>query len=152
MNILGNILDQALQLIPPETILHYKYFGRIASSVGNWKPKYLSAVEVPGSWQPIPRKVDYTSGYNLQKNYFNFFCSKQVLDLQRDTSSDLMARNGYLYQCQSITDWYGVDGWVQVLLVEIGLDLQDRLVIGFNTDDFVNDNENFEQGNFAPGT
>jgi hypothetical protein len=59
-----------------------------------------------------------------------------------------MSFDGILYQCQSITQWFGIDGWVEVHMINIGPDLNERIIFGFSS--LVNDsgNSNFDNGNF----
>lgn len=149
MNPGSNQLNKALKRMGKSTLIYYKYYGRTTNDVGDDVAQYLPGVELKGSLQPIARDVYYIYGYNLQKTYYQFFCSKDVLDLQRDSSGDQMAFNGEAFQCQSITAWYRIDGWVEVHLCGIGPDLEDRQIFGFGEVGVDNGNQNFEQGNFS---
>jgi hypothetical protein len=56
-------------------------------------------------------------GLDLQKTYYNLFISRDVVDIARGVSNDKFIFNSKTYFCESIEDWYSLDGWVNVLSV-----------------------------------
>lgn len=115
-----NILNMALTIIARQTITYYQYDSRSVNSVGQNVTLYKTPVEITGSWQPVPRHLYMVYGLDLQKEYFTFYTSNDLLDVQRDVSGDQVVFGGQRYQCESNNDWYKLDGWKAILCVRIG--------------------------------
>ena len=64
-------------------------------------------------------------GLDLQKDYYTFYTSNDVLDIQRDVSGDQLIFNGKRYQVESNNDWYPMDGWKGIICVYIKDDAGD---------------------------
>lgn len=117
-----NILNMALTVIWRQTLMYYQYVSRSLNSVGQDVTVYASPVELVGSWQPVPRKLYVIYGLDLQKDYFTFYTSNNLLDITRDVSGDQISFMGRRYQVESDNDWYQLDGWKGVLCVDLGAD------------------------------
>lgn len=115
----SNLLNQALSIIQRQTVDYYQNTGRSTNSIGMQVPAFAAAISVTGSFQAVPRNKYEMYGLDFQKNYFNFYVSRAVIDLQRDVSGDQLAFQSKRYQCVSKTAWEGIDGWDAVLCVEI---------------------------------
>lgn len=113
----SNILNQALTVISQQTFQYLAFTANTLTSIGTKVPAYASPVTAAGSVQPVPKRLYQQYGLDLQKNYWNFFLPQSVIDIGRDVSSDKFTYNNAIYQCISLTPWYGVDGWVEVLTV-----------------------------------
>lgn len=116
----SNILNQALTVIRRQSVQYFQYDGRSLNAVGQYVSDFEQVVTITGSWQPIPQNLYTQLGLDLQKEYFNFYASHDILDLKRDVSGDRIIFDGMLYQCQSNTEWYAIDGWKAILCVKIG--------------------------------
>ena len=143
-----NILNMASQLILFQTIQYYQFESRALNAIGQDVATYLSVVNIIGSWQPVPRKLYIVYGLDLQKDYFTFYTSNPVLDLDRDITADQVAFNGQLFQVESDNDWYALDGWKGILCIHTGADVQQSNIFGFNTLPLTNDYLNFNNSNF----
>ena len=117
-----NLLNMALTVIQRQTVQYYQYSGRSLNAVGQDVTTYLSPVDIVGSWQPVPRNLYMVYGLDLQKDYYTFYTSNNVLDVTRDVSGDQVAFKGRRYQVESENDWYQLDGWTGVLCVNLGAD------------------------------
>jgi len=115
----SNILNQALRLIARQTISYIAYVSRATNSIGNWVTTYADPVNVLGSIQPVSRVLMQTLGLDMQKHYVNIFVPQNIVDIRRDVTSDQFVFAGAKYQALSITKWVTVDGWNQVLCVEV---------------------------------
>lgn len=150
----SNILNMALSVIAKTTVQYYEAVARPLNNIGQNFTQYAPAVNIIGSFQPVPRALYMTLGLDFQKTYFRLFTSNNVVDIGRDVSSDQISFQGRRYQCESSTPWFGLDGWVEVLCIDIGEQLDTSLVFGFNVmtspGNFINANQNFNNGNFAP--
>ncbi len=138
-----NILNMALTIISRQSIVYYRYIGRIQNSVGQDVTHYQNGQIITGSFQPVPRKMYFTLGLDLQKDYYTFYTSNPILDVGRDISGDQISFNNQRFQCESDNDWYALDGWKGVLCVHIGNDTQAMNIFGLNES-----NQNFLNGNF----
>ncbi len=116
----SNILAQALTVIAMQTVLYRQNTGRATTAAGKFIPTYAAAVELRGSFQPIKRSLYQKLGLDLQKNYANLYVSADLIDVGRGVAGDQYVFNGRLWQCESLTPWYAVDGWVGVLSIDVG--------------------------------
>jgi len=116
----ANILNMALQIIAKQTVQYYAFVSRALNAVGQDIATYAAVQNIVGSWQPVPRQVYVLYGLDLQKDYFTFYTSNNVLDVTRDVSGDQIAYRGRRYQVESNNDWYQLDGWKGILCVGLG--------------------------------
>ena len=117
-----NILNMALTVIWRQTIQYYKYESRAINDVGQDVTTYYPVVDLVGSWQPVPRNLYIIYGLDLQRDYFTFYTSNNILDITRDVSGDQLSFMGRRYQVESDNDWYQLDGWKGVICVDLGVD------------------------------
>ncbi len=115
----SNLLGMALRVIARQSFDYYAFIARVKNSAGLFVPDYASPVTLTGSVQPVPRVLYQNLGLDLQRNYLTFYVEKDILDLRRDVSGDKFVFAGLTYQCESITNWFPMDGWVPVLAVQI---------------------------------
>lgn len=116
----SDLLDDALTIIDSQTVDYYRSTGRTLNDIGQDVPGYADPVQIYGSLQPVPRTLYEQYGLNLQKSYYTFYTSNNVIDVARNVSGDQFVYNGQRYQVESNNDWYSVDGWKGVLCVLIG--------------------------------
>lgn len=114
-----NILNMALTLIARQTISYHQYLSRSLNVIGQDVTLYKPTVSIVGSFQPVPREIYEVLGLDLQKSYFRFFTSNDLLDINRDVSGDQISFDGKRYQVESATQWYKLDGWKELLCVQI---------------------------------
>lgn len=115
----ANILKMAERLVSTQSFVYNRFKERETNGIGYDVATYYPPVAVRGSIQPIQRALYAQMGLDLQKNYYNIYLSKGIVDIRRDTSGDQFDFNCKKYQVLSITDWYAMDGWDQVLVVEV---------------------------------
>ncbi len=146
----SNILRQALTVIAAQPVAYYQATGRTANDVGQYVTTYASPITLYGSFQPVPRSLYQIYGLDLQKSYYNFYVSKNVIDVTRNVSGDQLVFNNQRFQCESNTDWYVIDGWKGILCVMVQNSDEFDPIVGFNTEPPTNENFSFEQGGFKP--
>lgn len=110
----SDILNDALSVIIPQQVTYYAYSGSIINDVGQNVPEYAESVIILGSFQPIPRSLYQQLGLNFDKSYFNLYTSTNIIDVSRNVSGDQISFQGSQYQCESCTQWFGIDGWKAV--------------------------------------
>ena len=115
-----NLLNMALTIIAKQTLSYYQFVSRGLNSVGQDITVYASPINLVGSWQPVPRNLYEVYGLDLQKDYFTFYSSNNILDIQRDISGDQVVFMGKRYQVESSNDWFQLDGWKGMLCVDLG--------------------------------
>ena len=115
-----NLLNMALTIIAKQTLSYYQFVSRGLNAVGQDITVYASPINLVGSWQPVPRNLYEVYGLDLQKDYFTFYSSNNILDIQRDISGDQVVFMGKRYQVESSNDWYQLDGWKGMLCVDLG--------------------------------
>lgn len=116
----SNLLNRAFGLIAQQRVNWFRATGSTLNSMGYSIPSYMEPVDVRGSFQPIPRRLYQTYGLEMQKNYANFYTSNDVQDIERDKTGDVLEYNGRRWQVLSESDWFPMDGWTGVLVVDIG--------------------------------
>jgi hypothetical protein len=112
----------ASQLLQFQAIQYYQYLSRSLNAIGQDITVYATAQEIRGSWQPVPRKLYFTYGLDLQKDYFTFYAPYDVLDVTRNVSGDQLVFKGKRFQVESNNDWFQIDGWKGILCVDLGAD------------------------------
>lgn len=115
----SNLLNMALRVIAKAQFSYYAFYTRALQGNGQYLSSYSPPVALSGSAQPVPRNLYTQNGLQFDKLYYHFFVPQNVIDVQRDVSGDLMFFNGHTFQCLSITPWFAVDGWVEILAVKV---------------------------------
>lgn len=115
----SNLLSRAFKLISRQEITYYSFLSRSANAIGLLNATYDDPVTLYGSVQPVARRLYEQYGLDLQKNYFTIFVEQNTIDVRRDVSGDYAIFDGMKLQCESITAWYSLDGWVQILSVQV---------------------------------
>lgn len=116
----SNVLNMAFRVIAKSTVTYYQFVSRALNSVGQDVVTYNAPISLMGSFQPVQRKLYEALGLDFQKSYYYFYVSSELLDITRDVSGDQLTFNGRLFQCESNTEWFQIDGWNQVLCCDIG--------------------------------
>jgi hypothetical protein len=115
-----NIFKMASMAIGLQTVTWKKFVSRSISDVGIDIPVYDNGTIIKASIQPVSRSVYEQNGLDLQKNYVTIFTSHELIDVQRDHSSDRIIYNGSTFQLLANQgDWFTVDGWNNYLAVRI---------------------------------
>ena len=115
----SNLLNLAMSVIQKAQLGYSAYVGRTLAANGDYVPAYASAVMIGGSIQPIKRNLYEHMGLDFDKNYVNVFVPNNVLDVQRASAGDQFTFNNRTFQVLSNEAWFEMDGWDQVLCVEV---------------------------------
>lgn len=145
----SNLLNIALTAIARQTVSYYQTMGRALNNVGQDVTTYALPVNIVGSIQPVPRTLYQQYGLDLQKSYYTFYTSNNVIDVGRNVSGDQIIFNSQRFQCESDNDWYALDGWKGVLCVLVQDAGEWQPTFGYNTTPPTNENMNFNNGGFA---
>jgi len=123
----SNILAQALTVIHPMPVKYFQFTGRGVNDIGLDVSTYADPITVYGSVQAVNRSVYENLGLDWQKNYVNLFMKRLITDINRNQSGDQIEWMGRRFECKSETNWYNIDGWVEVLCVDIGAALPPKI-------------------------
>lgn len=115
----ANILSMALTAIARQSFQYYSFADRTVQPNGQYLATYNAPVILTGSAQPLTHELVREYGLDFERNYYNFYVSQSLIDLQRDVSGDQIQFACNTYQCLKVTPWFGIDGWVAVLCVQV---------------------------------
>ena len=115
-----NVLNIALGVIATQTVQILRATGRAQNAVGAWVTNYAAPVTYQVSWQPVDAKKYEQLGLDLAKEYHNIWMRAPVDGIQRGESPDRFIQGGRLHDVVDVRDWYGQDGWVEILVIDIG--------------------------------
>lgn len=113
----SNLYAKAVRLIAQQTVAYLAFVSRATQPNGIYLSTYASPVMIRTSFQPVQRALMQLLGLDMNKSYANIFVPQTVIDIARDVTSDQFQFNGATYQALSITPWFAIDGWNQVLVV-----------------------------------
>ncbi len=116
----SNILAQAFRVIRPQPVKYFKWTGRTVNDIGLDVATYADPITLNGSVQAVGRNVYEQLGLDWQKNYINFYIKQRATDINRNQSGDQLEFCGRRYEAKSEANWFGIDGWVYILCVDIG--------------------------------
>ena len=116
----SNLLEDAFDAIDTIEIGYMKFAQREENAVGQWVAKYEPVTKIEASVQAVDRKTYVELGLDFQKQYVQVYMSADIIDLDRDTSGDVVIlSDSRTYQLESQLDWFPMDGWVGVLCVRV---------------------------------
>lgn len=115
----SNILAQALSVITPTTVMYHKALSRDTNAVGQYVTKYDEGACISGSLQPVPQVLYAQLNLDFSKQYYMFYSTTQIHDVDRDKSPDKIVYMGAEYITVSRSDWSSIDGWNGVMFVKV---------------------------------
>lgn len=116
-----NLLNIALGVQPKQTVQWFAYASGTSTQTpdGMEVSGFAAAVNVVGSFQPVPRESYQTLGLDFDREYVQFFASTNIQPLQRDIAGDEFVFAGERFHVMSDTDWFAVNGWKSNMAVKI---------------------------------
>lgn len=115
----SNILRTAFRAIATQSFDYYAFAERTAQPNGQLLATYAAPVTLQGSIQPVPRALYQTYGLQFDKNYVTAYMPESATDVSRDTAGDQIVYAGGRYQAVQKVNWYGPDGWIALLFVQV---------------------------------
>ena len=115
----GNLLNQALSIIPKQKFTYCKYKSNTINDIGIKVTTYETGVEYEGSVQAIDSKMYQELGLDFSKKYIQIFSSLNIknVSLEQETP-DKIVWNGKNYLVVNCSNWYVQDGWTNIVAVE----------------------------------
>jgi hypothetical protein len=118
----GNILSQALSVIKKQSFIYRQFDNRVLNGIGIYVSSYKPDVPLKGSVQPVPRRLYQLHGLDWKKDYITIFSDEVIEGPARDSSGDLIIFDGKIYQALESTHWNPIDGWNNIIFVQIGIE------------------------------
>lgn len=115
----SNLLNKALNIIPPESYQYEKYIGEEVNALGIKVPTYADPVTMTGSVQSPENALYEQLGLSLEKNYKIFYGSSDIKGNEAQPQPDRFIYQGLTYETVRNTNWFVYDGWCGVLAVEV---------------------------------
>lgn len=115
-----NLLQAAMSIIPPVSVVWHKTTGRTQNDLGQWVTAYAEPATLRCSFQPVEKAKYEALGLDLNKHYFVLYGSESLASVERNTAGDLVDYQGKRYQAEDQIDWFAYNGWKGVLFFEIG--------------------------------
>lgn len=113
------MLNLALGIIPPVSVVYNKYLGSTISEVGTEVPNYdTQGVEFAGSVQRVRTEIYEAMGLNFQKKYKVVFVPEDALSIADQKAPDKFTFYGKSWVIVGdVGNWYDYDGWNAILVV-----------------------------------
>lgn len=115
----SNILAQALSVIGSTTVKYCKALARTTNAVGQYVTQYDEGVCISGSLQPVPRSMYAQLELDFSKQYYMFYTTTPIRDVERDETPDKIVYLDAEYVTVSRSDWNNIDGWNGVMFVKV---------------------------------
>lgn len=133
MRALGNLLKQALRVVPPEKFLYRKVVGSTVNEIGNSIALFSEWSETTGSVQPgltfsfnargISSMVDMLMakkiGIEQAKDLVTIFTQKlDLVNTHFQIHPDQIKYNGRIFNIISVSNWLPYDNWKSLVCVD----------------------------------
>lgn len=112
----GNLLSQALGVIPAQILQHRKLDGTSTNSLGVIVPTFGDAGPVRGSLQAVDEEVAQRLGITERERHRLFYSSADLFFGGPGEPSDQVVEGANIFDVIGETDWRSQDGWRGYLL------------------------------------
>lgn len=116
----SNLLAAALTVIAPQAVVWRAATGRTTDAAGRQSTVYADPVTVYGSFQAVNTALLTQYGLDMNKRYATFYASARFNEPGRDQSPDAFDFDGRRWVAVTGVDWFAIDGWDSVLVVDSG--------------------------------
>lgn len=119
MNMFNNLLNKAFRVIPQQKFTYFKFNSDTVNDIGIKVNVYDNGVEYNGSVQAVDSKMYQALGLDFSKKYIQIFSSLNIQNVNSNQETpDKVVWNGKEYLVVNCSDWYGQDGWTNILAIE----------------------------------
>lgn len=123
----GNLLAQALSVIPSQSFTYYKFKAVTVNEIGNKQIQYESPIELQGSVQAISQDMYDKLGLDWSKKYISIHSSTDIRNTDNEQPvPDKIVWQQKEYLVTKVTNWYGQDGWTRIIAVEQTVDEEEN--------------------------
>lgn len=111
----SNLLSSAIGLIGGRTMGWKPFDKKTQNTRGEFVNKYFACVEIYGSWQPVSANQKAQMGFKVSDVIQKLYVSANVNGIDRLNSPDIIIDGFAEYEVIAVQDWYGQNGWKEVL-------------------------------------
>lgn len=114
-----NVLEDALTIIPTQTITYQKFLKNVINSVGNNVPQYADAQTADGSIQPAGASLLYKLGLANIPDLYVCYVRANVISLGDASSNDIIKdESGNIYNIIRTDAWfnYPAQDWNKIII------------------------------------
>lgn len=115
-----NVLGSVQSVIGKQSYQLIKYLGRTRNENGYYISEFSDPIDMAGSVQPVKSSVYKDLGLDFKKAYIKIYDTELINSLTRETNSDQIIWNGYMWELAESTSWTIQSGWNFVLCVKTG--------------------------------
>lgn len=117
----SNILFDALCVIGGVPVSYFSFLSETPNAGGVDVTTYNAAMVISnGTVQAVDRQNYEALGLDFSKRYISWYVPLNAIDLARDISGDVIEVLGRRWQLKGSEDWFGIDGWKELLAIDIG--------------------------------
>lgn len=114
----GNILEQALSIIPKQSFTWYPFGGYTQDSAMQRVNSYQPGIACYGSIQSVEQAMYERLGLDFENNYRLIYSSHDLKGVDNQNAPDMVEFEGRRWKVVRNTPWYNYDGWNGVVVVE----------------------------------
>ena len=115
---LGNLLEQALSVLPAVNYYYRHYEGETRNELGVKIPSYGPWQVCRGMVQPVQRSKYEDLGLDFAKNYINVWGTLNLKTVGLQNQPDQILWNGCLWNITAVNEWAQYNSWVNVTAVQ----------------------------------
>lgn len=116
----SNLLALAMTAIAPQPVVWRASTGRTTDASGRMVSTFAAPVTLYGSFQAVNTNLITQYGLDMNQRYAVFYASARFKEPNRDTAPDVFDFDGRRWVMVTGVDWFGIDSWDSVLVVDSG--------------------------------
>ena len=114
-----NLLATTQTVIGKQNYQLRQYSGRTRNEAGYHTSSFRYPLDMAGSVQPIKSSQYKSMGLDFKKSYIKIYDVNLIKVISRDSNSDQIIYDGYLWQVAEDTAWFLSGGWNYVMCVRL---------------------------------
>ena len=115
---LGNLLEQALSVLPAVNFYYRLYEGETRNELGVKIPSYGQWLSCRGMVQPVNRSKYEDLGLDFAKNYINVWGTLNLKTVGLQNQPDQILWNSCIWTITAVNEWFQYNNWVNVTAVQ----------------------------------
>tara|TARA_R110000850_G_scaffold208620_1_gene334661 strand:+ start:121 stop:495 length:375 start_codon:yes stop_codon:yes gene_type:complete len=114
-----NLLATTQTVIGKQDYQLRQYTGRTRNAAGYNVSAFSVPVDMAGSVQPVKATAYKSMGLDFKKAYIKIYDVNLINVISRETNSDQVIYDGYLWHVAEDTAWFLSGGWNYVMCVRL---------------------------------
>lgn len=113
-----NLLSVAGRVTGMSIVLWFRA-NRTKNEIGLWVDTFSAPLTIKGSFQVVSHIIVTKLGLDMKKEYFAFYTTTVMQDLERNVSGDQLEFAGNRFQIMANEDWWAIAGFNGTMVVKI---------------------------------